>query len=344
MRCFSLAILFAIATALPVSAHEVGDLVVAVRNAPLRVRKDGQVHHVDDVFPGVTVRVGAIKGRWLWVSNGLPGWLDQQNVIPAEKAIDYFTERIDREPRSATWRYARAIAWAHKGELRIAIADYTYLLDLQPQPAYYHMRGICHQNLEQYDKAISDFNEAIRLNPRSPRYYNSRAMTFYHQGQFDRAVADTNEAVRRNPHFASAFTNRGRAQEAKGDYRRAAEDYRHAIELDPKYADAHHYLAWLLATCADEEHRDSGEALKHAEAACQLSDWEDGSSLGALAAAHASAGQFEEAVKWETKAQSLYTPELKAKWSFLLELYRSQQAYRSEKKAPAQDDETSQEF
>ena len=103
--------------------------------------------------------------------------------------------------------------------------------------------------------------------------------------------------------------------------------------MDPKYVDAHHYLAWLLSTCAQEEHRNNDQALKHAEAACRLSNWEDATSLSALAAAHANADQFEEAVKWEMKAQEFYTPDLKKKWGFLLKLYESDKAYRAEKKA-----------
>ncbi|MCA9270380.1 MAG: hypothetical protein KDA41_17985, partial [Planctomycetales bacterium] len=81
---FSLPLAVALLAAAPdiVPAHEVGDLVVAVRDADLRIRRENRVEVTDAVFPGVAMRVGAVQGRWLWVSNGVPGWIDEASVIP----------------------------------------------------------------------------------------------------------------------------------------------------------------------------------------------------------------------------------------------------------------------
>ena len=200
--------------------YEVGDLVVAVTDAKLRIRREGKVVEADEVFPGVTMRVGAVKGRWLWVSNGVPGWIENKNVIPLDKAIDFFTAKIRRYPTVAKWRYARAVAWTNQGELDIAIADYTELLKLRRSPAYYHVRGICYHAKGEYDKAISDYNQAIRLNPKSARYYNSRAEAKHEQGDALAAIEDAQQAIKLNPQYASAYTNLGRAHEENGDLMR----------------------------------------------------------------------------------------------------------------------------
>jgi tetratricopeptide (TPR) repeat protein len=294
----------------------------------LRVKRNGRVEVTDRVFPGVTMRVKLVEGRWLWVSNGIPGWINKRDVISLDGAIEYFTRKIDEYPTTAKWRYARAVAWTNKGELDIAIADYNELLRLRQSPAFYHVRGICYHSKGDYDKAIGDFNEAIRLDPTSARYYNSRAETRYEQGEYDRAISDCQQAIRLAPNMASAYTNRGRAYEATGDIGLTVADYEKAIALDPNYDLAYMHYAWLLATATEARHRDGERAVKYAERACKLTNWEDPYCLGTLGAAYAEAGNFEEAVKWEEKAQALYPPEMKEKWAFLLDLYKEQKPYR----------------
>jgi Flp pilus assembly protein TadD len=316
--------------------YKLGDLVVAVRDSTLRVRRDGRVQVTDNVFPGVTMRIGAMQGRWLWVSNGIPGWIDRQEVIPLDSAVDYFTEMIDRYPNLAKWRYARAVAWTNKGELDIAIADYNELIKLRQSPAFYHVRGICHHSKGDYDKAISDFNEAIRLDPKSARYYNSRALAWLEQEEYDRAIDDAQRAIRINPNLASAYTNRGRAYQARGDIGLAIEDFKKCVQLDPNYPLGFMHYAWILATSPEARQRDADLALKYAERACKLTNWEDGTCLGTLAAAYAEAGNFDEAVKWETKAREFYPESAQEKWKFLLDLYQTGKPYRQGAEGPSE--------
>jgi tetratricopeptide (TPR) repeat protein len=306
----------------------VGDLVVAVGDVDLRVKKDGRVQVTDRVFPGVTMRVKLVSGRWLWVSNGIPGWINKRDVISLDRAIDFFTHKIDENPRISKWRYARAVAWTNKGELDIAIADYTELIRLRQSPPFYHVRGICHHSKGDYDKAVSDFNEAIRLDPTSARYYNSRAETRIEQRDLDRAISDCEQAIRLEPHLASAFTNRGRAYSAKGDIGLAIGDFEKAMSLDPNYELAYTHFAWLLATADEARHRDGERAVKFAERACELTNWEDPYCLGTLGAAYAEVGDFDAALKWETKAQELYPAPIRQKWAFLIDLYKDRKPFR----------------
>ena len=335
MRHIFLALLLPLPVAAWGNEFKVGDLVVAVEDVDLKVRRDNRIEITDRVFPGVTMRVRAVNGRWLWVSNGMPGWIKYTNVIPLEKSIDYFTAKIDTFPSEARWRYARAVAWTNKGEWDIAIADYTELIKLKRLPAFYHVRGICYHAKKEYDKAISDFNEAIRIDPRSARYHNSRSEAWFEKGNYDRAIVDCDEAIRLEPNLASAYTNRGRAYEKRGDAALAAADYKKSLTLDPNFDLAYTHSAWLMATCKEESLRDGELAVKYAEKACKLTNWEDPHAMGTLAAAYAETGQFDEAVKWEEKAQAMYSPEMKEKWAFLLELYKSGKPYRQDEASAA---------
>jgi len=53
-----------------------------------------------------------------------------------------------------------------------------------------------------YDRAIRDFDEAIKLSPGFTEVYSARGAAYVRKGEHDRAIQDLNEAVRQNPDFA----------------------------------------------------------------------------------------------------------------------------------------------
>jgi tetratricopeptide (TPR) repeat protein len=100
----------------------------------------------------------------------------------------------------------------------------------------YFNRGIAHKAKGDLDRAIADYTEAIRLDPKSDAAYHNRGVAQRDKGDLDRAIADYTEAIRLNPKSDAAYHNRGVAHKAKGDLDRAIADYTEAIRLDPKYA------------------------------------------------------------------------------------------------------------
>jgi hypothetical protein len=79
----------------------------------------------------------------------------------------------------------------------------------------------------------------MRLDPKSALAYNNRGAAWREKGDLDRAVADFDQAIRLDPKIANPYANRGPIWRAKGDLDRAIADYSHAIVLDPKYPDAY---------------------------------------------------------------------------------------------------------
>ena len=138
--------------------------------------------------------------------------------------------------------YNRAIAHGVKGDHDRAIADYDQAvrLDANNAKAYYG-RANAYYNKRDYQRSISDFDQAIRLSPNVARYYSDRADAYDNLGQFDRALADYDRGIRLDPADGSIYYNRGIAYAGAGQYERALVDYDQAIKLNPQDAAANKY-------------------------------------------------------------------------------------------------------
>ena len=121
-----------------------------------------------------------------------------------------------------------------------AIADYTEAIRLKPDYAEaYDGRGQAYFRLKQYDKAISDYNEAIRIKADFAEAYSNRAFAYTRAGQYDKAIADCNEAIRIKPDLAEAYKNRANPHNSLQQYEDAINDCNEAIRLKPDYAEAY---------------------------------------------------------------------------------------------------------
>lgn len=99
--------------------------------------------------------------------------------------------------------------------------------------------GQAHMEKGLYDRAISDFNKAIEIDPKHAMAYNNRGNAYNAKGLYDLAISDFDKALEINPRYATAYNNRGYAYNAKGLYDLAISDFNKALEINPRYADAY---------------------------------------------------------------------------------------------------------
>jgi tetratricopeptide (TPR) repeat protein len=120
--------------------------------------------------------------------------------------------------------------------------------------------------------------------------------------------------------------------EKKGEYEKALKDYTEAVRLDPKDADVLSARAWLRATCPDEKYRDGRAAVRDAKTACELTGWRTAYVVGTLAAAHAEAGEFDQAVEYIKRAlgDKQYEKESGETGRKMLKLFEQGKPYREE--------------
>ncbi len=250
-----------------------------------------------------------------------------------DKAIADCNRALRLNPNSVSGLIYRGKAQGGKKAYDLALKDFETALRLAPNVGgIYQERGLVRTAQKEYDKALEDFNKAIRLDAKSAAGFEGRGAAWVGKKEYDKAIKDFTEAIRLDPKSASALEQRGGAWEKKADYAKAMDDWNAALKLEPKRASAHNGRAWLLATCPDAKCRDGKQALESAQKACELSEWKEANHLGTLAAAYAEQGMFDEAVKWEGKAQEKLAADAPEKEEARkrLELYREKKPYRSE--------------
>jgi tetratricopeptide (TPR) repeat protein len=113
--------------------------------------------------------------------------------------------------------------------------------------AAYNNRGNAYYAEKDYDHAIADYTEAIRLDPKYALAHINRGNAYKVKGDYDRAIEDYSEAIRLDPEDALAYFKRGNAYEAKKDYGRAIVDFTEAIQLNPSNANTFNSRCWNRA-------------------------------------------------------------------------------------------------
>jgi WD40 repeat protein/serine/threonine protein kinase len=180
------------------------------------------------------------------------------------------------------------------------------------------------------ESAIEDFSEAIRLDPTMADAFLNRGHAWFWRGEHDKALDDYTETIRANPNWDVPYLDRSIAWTKKGQFENGLADLNAAIRLAPGGWRAYVQRANLYASSADARFRSGNQAIADATQACNLTDWKNVGALSALAAAFAEAGQFDDAVRWQTKALDLLPEalDLKAGYAERLVLYKSGQPYR----------------
>jgi tetratricopeptide (TPR) repeat protein len=95
----------------------------------------------------------------------------------------------------------------------------------------YYGRGFVYDNLKQYQRAVADYDQAIRLNPEFAKAYANRGLAYTKLGQHLQAVKDFDEAIRLKPDFADAYGNRGNAYILSGNGTEGCRSLVRACEL-----------------------------------------------------------------------------------------------------------------
>ena len=144
------------------------------------------------------------------------------------------------EPLNAEEYFGKGLGWDRLQDYHKAIQNYDKAVKLAPKNInVYYNRGLVKGKLQDYSGAIQDYDKAIALDPKNVAAYNNRGIANADLKDYAGAIADYNKTIELDPQNAAAYNNRGIAKANLKNYAGAIEDYNRAIELDPKYANAY---------------------------------------------------------------------------------------------------------
>ncbi len=155
-------------------------------------------------------------------------------------------------------------SWSRKGEHDKAIKDFDEAIRLDPRQAHsFQFRGMEWYSKQDYDKAISGFDQAIRLDPNKQFSYLNRGWAWCMKKEFDKAIINFDEAIRRIPNDALLFESRGEVWCFKQEFDSAIKDFDEAIRLGESGRSYwNRGKAWLLTKEYQRAFNDFNQAIR----------------------------------------------------------------------------------
>ncbi len=235
-----------------------------------------------------TYKVEAVDGLSLLIHKpGILGWVSADDVVPVDRAIEFFSNAVRLDPQDTFSRTTRASvllageegrprgicrlqrSHSHRSAQRRRLLRSRHGLACEQRGRQGHRRlrrgaaldpdhtvacvwrGRAWMSKHEYAKAISDFDSALRLNPLLGMAYDERGAAHAANAEYDKAITDFNAAIRIDPRDAVAYACRGDIETAKGDFDRALADCNEAIRYDPNSVTTYFQRASIRANRND---------------------------------------------------------------------------------------------
>jgi protein O-mannosyl-transferase len=182
-------------------------------------------------------------------------------------------------------------ALASEQQYEEAIVQYRQAIKMNPHYSKAHNNlGHSLSELKLYDEAIEHYRQAISIETDYSEAYNNLANALGKKGKLKESVTYYNEAIRFKSDYAEAYFNLGVTLAQQNQIDEAIGQYRQALKINPGLVLAHNNLASMLGQRGDFQ-----EAIKHYRQAITL---DPGFAKGHnnLGTTLAQQGQFKEAM------------------------------------------------
>ncbi|MDD1744285.1 MAG: tetratricopeptide repeat protein, partial [Candidatus Methanoperedens sp.] len=102
--------------------------------------------------------------------------------------------------------------------------------------------GIAYDKAGMHEEAISEFNEALRLDPGYVEVLNNIAVSYHRMGLVNEAIEKLREAIRFMPGYLEAHCNLGSIYASSGRFEEALAEFNVALSINPESVLVHNNL------------------------------------------------------------------------------------------------------
>ncbi|HEV3384242.1 MAG TPA: tetratricopeptide repeat protein [Gemmata sp.] len=193
------------------------------------------------------------------------GYVKKEDVVNLVEAATFYSDKVKQDEKDTWARLCRGQVWSLVEDYDKAIKDFDEVIQLDPKNASaFTNRAAAWFGKEEFDKAIKDYDEAIKINPKAADAFIGRGQTRASKQEYDKAIDDYTEAIKINPKYFEAFIARGEAWNEKKEYDKAIKDLDEAVRLDPKSASAFNGRArvWYARQEYEKAIKDYTQAIK----------------------------------------------------------------------------------
>lgn len=189
-------------------------------------------------------------------------------------AANYLLELVDREPAFSAELLAsiyrrRGLGYINLKEYQRATSDFDRALELDPTDVRAYLnKGRLYFGLKNYQEAIVSLEHALELDPDNGTAYYYLGLVYRDLNEHQQAIAKFDRMVELNPNSPMAYYHRGSTYilfwRSVDEYQRAIADFDRALELDPNYVQAYEDRAFAYLRLEEYQRAiaDSSRALE----------------------------------------------------------------------------------
>ena len=224
--------------------QDVNQKRIYVSAAIKEYRKAIQKEKLNDIY---YTKVGTFcgnLGRELWIT-------EQEKKEYMQAAVDNFDKALALCPYYAGYYYNSGQSYLFYGmaydnkfierseeRLKKAIALSSY----SEAELFHNQLGLLYKERGMVDKAIQEYEEALKINPKTIQSLINLGNAYYAKGMYDRAIEIYFRALEVDSNNVDAFNNLANAYYQKRMFPKAIETYKKAIASNPGYVDAYNNL------------------------------------------------------------------------------------------------------